>query len=282
MNLPLPPPVEKKKSKRMILAIISALIIYILGIVTGMLLDFSGISQQIPIISNRNNSNDNTNTNNAPEPRDRSSHSSGQLPITVINNTIGFAPPMEMMQSFGGCYIDENGNARWDSSDESIIMSNVRSIELATPLGNLYATEVVSFFIKEDNSLWTLGYNLLNRVFDIVGDIGDEPFKIMDNVANVYNDRLGHYALTLDGELYRWGGGTLGGANIEATARNPEKILSDVIKYCGNEFAIKSDGSLWTWNEIFYFDGKEITEEPTKIMDDVADFKTYLSGGNMG
>ena len=63
-------------------------------------------------------------------------------------------------------------------------------------------------------------------------------------------------------ELYGWGKGIYA----------PEKILDDVVLYCGETHecfsVIKSDGSLWMWSTL-----TENSTPPTKIMGNVKDFK---------
>jgi len=217
-----------------------------------------------------------------------------RLPLILKNNTVAIDSSIVasvltegVLRNLGRVYYIDDDNNVWvhypeqiNSLEEPIfVMSDVRSIESPPS----YHSPV--FFIKSDNSLWGMGNNNLGVLGD-VGEINDsvfnrifvkEPVRLLDNTANIYFEGFSNSglasitAITTDRELYRWGTPGLD------TIYTPEKVLDDVVKYCGNNFAIKSDASLWTWNLDFYYDGLRVIETPIKIMENITDFKVVVN-----
>ena len=172
------------------------------------------------------------------------------LPLKIVNNTVSIGDSIFI--------VDNDGNARKYNRDyhgnydsEDVIISDVRSILIGS----------TNFFIKNDNSLWAVGSNKGGVLGDGTGVDRDEPVKILENVANVYNCRANvysntMYAITTDKTMYKWGGGEI---------YEPQKFLKGIIAYyCGvggtYDYAIKTDGSLWEWHS---------NKEPEKIMSNV-------------
>jgi TM2 domain-containing membrane protein YozV len=165
------------------------------------------------------------------------------LPLQIANNTIS-----------GNLIINTNSEAllwNYQRGRGEVVMSDVRSV---------VSNDSVHFFITNDNTLWAMGDNNRGQLGDGTTDNRNEPIQIMENVANVYIEDYSAYAITLDRTLYRWGTFSQDDSNV---ILEPERFLSNAVVYCGNRFAITSDGSLWTWIS------RSANGTLTKVMDDV-------------
>jgi len=142
-----------------------------------------------------------------------------------------------------------------------------------------YLASGTVFLLKKDGSLWSFGNNEFGQCGN--GEHGDlnistmdcvvsEPFKVLDNVKNVYSSRWrAVYAVTENGDLYGWGcndcdlflqGGekTMFSDAVHSVCTTPVFIMSGVkeVVYSGNFntacLAIKEDDSLWAWGTNAY------------------------------
>jgi hypothetical protein len=187
------------------------------------------------------------------------------LSIEVVNNVVTNAT-----DRLTGYFIDENCYVRsWTvprrHSEQTYglenatefgepIFDDARSIEKTDSgwfTGWENDTPQSTFFVlKNDNSLWAIGNNDSGILGDGTGVHRQEFVKILDNVANIYvpssvrsalsDAQRTVYALTNDGTVYKWGGGTYA----------PELVLDDVAVFysCGGVvYVIKKDGTLLSW-----------------------------------
>jgi len=148
------------------------------------------------------------------------------------------------------------------------------------------------FAVKADGSLWGWGTNGMGRIGDGAITTRNEnndrltPVKIMDDVASVSSSRFQSLAIKTDGSLWIWGhnwNGWLFGSETDAEINQltPKKIMDGVISASAGEhqnFAVKTDGSLWAWGSNDYGqigDGTTTTRRTqVKVMDGVASVST--------
>jgi uncharacterized repeat protein (TIGR02543 family) len=108
------------------------------------------------------------------------------------------------------------------------------------------------FILREDGTLWRWAFP---KTFGETINVG--PQKILDNVVSVQGES-NCYALDRDGALWNCVGET------------PKKVIENVDKYMISSVtmaAIKTDGSLWTWDHRFRL-------QPAKMLDNVVDVQT--------
>ncbi len=136
--------------------------------------------------------------------------------------------------------------------------------------------------IKEDGSLWTWGNNEFGRLENGTKEDSLVPVKIMEDVKFANVMWYGSWAIKEDGSLWTWGNNEFGqlGNGRKEDSLVPVKIMEDVkianvtaSVTWGSSWAIKEDGSLWTWgsNEFGRL-GNGTTKDssvPVKIMDNV-------------
>lgn len=170
--------------------------------------------------------------------------------------------------------------SNYDRGTPKKVLSNVAMVSISAMSGAA---------VKTDGSLWTWG----GASNPALGDktelqrIGKNslPQKIMDNVVTVSMDDFRGVAVKKDGSLWGWG---LNHGEIRKVPENlnendtilaPIKIMDNVVDAITTSwatYALKTDGSLWTWgwedcNGVpGFFNGGYYG--PTKIMDNVVAF----------
>ena len=128
------------------------------------------------------------------------------------------------------------------------VMNGVKSVSI----GNSSTA-----IIKEDDSLWTCGFNMYGELGTGDTETHKSPVKIMDNVAKVEMETGVSGALQKDGSLWIWGDNTKGQlGNVERTGNvfPPYNVMNEVADFgIGGSFvaAVKNDGSLWLWGHGF-------------------------------
>jgi len=176
------------------------------------------------------------------------------LPLVIVNSTlVGMSAPFRILHESGDA-LTITYDFWSDTFSTDIVLEDVRSI----------ASQGLSFyFIKADNSLWAYGDNRNGELGDNTRINQDIPVKIMDNIANIYTGKNmiglmpnGFYAITQDRELYGWSIRRSENTNTVTYHYEPILILEDVVDVHSDGFAIRTDGSLWTWNQFHYFNGE--------------------------
>ena len=164
-----------------------------------------------------------------------------------------------------------------------------------------------SMAIKTDGSLWAWGDNSYNNLGDGTSKNRLIPTEIMDDVKFVSAAGFHTMAIKTDGSLWAWGindvgqlgDGTVSDWEDDESKSSPIKIMDDVTYVAtgatdiigssikiGYTFAVKTDGSLWSWggNRHGQLGDGTITTynyetgihdindryDPVKIMDDVS------------
>ena len=198
------------------------------------------------------------------EPRLTMSYSDVNAEMNVIKNN----------GSLWSCSIDEETGKPGKFEK---IMDNVKSVS-----GN--------YAIKEDNSLWTWGYNLFTDKYE------EEPIKVMYDIKEVSEIvTYETYLLILKNDNSLWGigsncAGQLAqgefdqklGVYIPDNFNKPVKIMDDVKKAAGSymhSIVLKEDGSVWIVGGGYGMgmSGGETTNVPVNIMNGA---KNVFAGAN--
>ncbi|MGX4585321.1 RCC1 domain-containing protein [Paenibacillus chitinolyticus] len=117
-----------------------------------------------------------------------------------------------------------------------------------------------SLALKADGTVWAWGINTSGQLGDGTTTKRPLPQQVLglDNVVKISAGGSHALALKSDGTVWAWGdngGGVLGdGTTVDRKTPVQVKNLSDVTDIAAEEqavsFAIKSDGTLWTWGSI--------------------------------
>lgn len=132
--------------------------------------------------------------------------------------------------------------------------------------------------LRADDSLWMWGYNFYGQVGNGTTDFQTTPFKVMDDVREVFLGENITAAVKNDGSLWMWGDRP--GNGMEKSYK-PVKVTNDVasVKMDDRTRAfIKEDGSLWMWGSISGEYTDAIPSRPSRIMEHV---KAVEFGGNV-
>lgn len=157
-----------------------------------------------------------------------------------------------------------------------------------------------TYAITSDGTLYGWGANEYAQLGDGTTTHSSEPVKIMDDVVDVAAGTGHVLAITSDGSVYAWGSNECnavgeGYGDIDSATEDPVKCQSSPVKVmddgrsvsAGNQtsYVVKNDNSLYVWGlDQYYQLGMEpnaeeetkyytagYVEEPTKLMDDVAE-----------
>ncbi len=173
---------------------------------------------------------------------------------------------------YAGVNTNDNGvyvfGGPWGNVNPTYIDS-LSNLLLAANNGKLtdvisFATGVATFVIKANGTLWGWGLNSSGAVGDGTNEDRLTPVKVVGlaDVTSVVSGRYATIALKNDGTVWAWGsnwqgdlGNGVGGA--EGLSQNtPLQLngLTDVMAIGYNDsaispgfYAIKKDGTLWTW-----------------------------------
>lgn len=215
---------------------------------------------------------------------------------------------------YAGVNTSDNGvyvfGGPWGNVNPTYIDS-LSNLLLAANNGKL--TDVISiatslsrnFVLKADGTVWGWGLNTFGAIGDGTNEDRSTPVKVvgMTNITSVVSGANTTIALKNDGTVWAWGSNFQGDhgngtADITEVQHTPIQIsgLSDVIAIGENDtfshsgfYAIKQDGTLWTWgcqaNKIIDHSLTcpilESPHLPTQIsgLSDVIDFKSRPGAG---
>ena len=198
-----------------------------------------------------------------------------------------------------------NNNGQLGDGTKTTRLSPVKIMDNA-----VYATggQNHGLAIKSDGTLWSWGENNCGQLGDGTAIYTNSPVKIMDNVASAAASGVSSAAVKRDGTLWSWGCNTYGqlGDGTRTDRLSPVKIMNDVsdvaiggtqlaliittggvpteyIVQVGHGFALKTDGTLWSWGFNNYGqlgNGTTIDRNsPVQIMENIAE---VAASGTMG
>ncbi len=168
-------------------------------------------------------------------------------------------------------------------------------VKLLDNIVEVYAADDTYYALSASGTLWAWGYNAYGQIGDGTMDSRDEPFQVMDGVAQIwpgyfdgsYYQHYGDFILALktDGTLWGWGDNSQGQLGNEENEEEHEPIkIMDQVTTCnvGEESVcvIRNDKSLWVWayNDPAY-DVSASGRAPLKMTDDAVAASCHLGGG---
>ena len=191
-------------------------------------------------------------------------------PIKIMDD-IAFASVSESIYSGRVLAIKTDGTLWQWTSQSTINIFELSDVAYVSFSGDL------AMVVKNDGSLWAWGKNYSVYVGNGSTEEVLTPVQIMEDVAYVSIGAWHTLAVKTDGSLWAWGEneyGQLGNGKITTHEENndsliPIKIMDDVVYISAGEhhsLAVKSDGSLWEWGDIFR---DETFSRPMKVMDGI-------------
>ena len=139
-------------------------------------------------------------------------------------------------------------------------------------------------YLKKDGSVWMTGNTSYFKFFKNFSEYGQQttPIKILDGIKDISASARNVGVITLNNELYMFGGnvlGQLGTGNTEVNYEvQPVKTLDNVRSVsCGTDYvlAVKNDNTLWSWGTNDYgqlMNGQSSSEcvsTPAMVAEDV-------------
>ena len=171
-------------------------------------------------------------------------------------------------------------------------------VKIMDSVESVLAVRNRAFAIRTDGSLWAWGSGVIGNGADGIWETVLTPTKILDSVVSITAIDGSHsrricatFAIRTDGSLWAWGlnvSGQLGDGTSwewerqdEALRHTPIKIMDDVVSVVTDDirtFAVKTDGSLWSWGSTrngllgcgTIGDHIDYRSTPEKVMDNVA------------
>ncbi len=159
---------------------------------------------------------------------------------------------------FGPLYAWGLGTSGQLGDGSVVSRSSPVQIGSETNWSKLSAGQTTPLFVKTDGTLWAVGKNNFGQVGD--GTVVDKssPVQIgaLTNWLNVASGGYRGSAIKQDGTIWTWGSNSRGQLGINAsttTYRSSPVQVGSLTTWAklyasqGNNFAIKTDGTLWAW-----------------------------------
>ena len=230
----------------------------------------------------------------------------------VMTNVVDFWP------GFGDYALKSDGSIWYiehSSVTGEIIQKPKKIIENIKKMSCEISQNSHQVFLKTDGTLWSLGNNEYGQCGN--GEYGDQdrktadcvvttPFKMAENVIDIYTTSTSTFYLTKDNKLYACGlnsndfmliggDGLIDADNAPSFVATPVLVMENVrqfYQYDAAMYVLKTDNTLWTWgyagqgvlgngefldtdtfdlNTLLMplFSGDGIFSQPTQIMNDV-------------
>lgn len=182
-----------------------------------------------------------------------------QKPVCIIDDVYKI-----YTDDYAHCFAIKNDQTlwRWGSSiDDNIEHTYTTPEKLMDNVTEVASGPDFVLILKNDNSLWGLGYDS----FGVLGDNSDisgssqVPVKIMDDVKRIKVKDYSCYAIKQDNSLWTWGDNQFGqlgyGKESDNIGTFPQKILdgvADVIAAAQSAYALMLDYSVYSWGSNEY------------------------------
>ena len=168
---------------------------------------------------------------------------------------------------------------RVDGENYQVAKPQTVPVKIMENVAYTVAGDNTSYAIKTDGSLWEWGgnYGDSDRYnAEILKKVTTVPKKILDDVVFVQTGFRNTLAIQSDGTLWAWGRNSYGqlGDGTTEFREVPVKILDNVARVQG-QYAIKRDGSLWSW---YHWDNND-NYRPVHVMDSVVAADYYSTRG---
>jgi alpha-tubulin suppressor-like RCC1 family protein len=130
------------------------------------------------------------------------------------------------------------------------VMTDIKHVQIIN-----YSVDVATFFLKNDDTLWTYGDNING----VLGGGDGTLYLAINNVDKMFSFSSGLldtvYVTRKDGTLWGWGrfqaigNGTYGGKSIPTQV--PLHNVVDIRHSSDTIFALLNDGTVWQWGNVY-------------------------------
>ena len=212
-------------------------------------------------------------------------------PAAIQSNVVAVAAGFDhslFVKNDGSLWaMGENNYGQLGNGNSSGTSSNPKPINVASNVTAVAAGVYHSLYIKNDGTLWAMGYNYAGQLGDGVNtayDPNPTPVSVASNVVAVAAGYLYSLFITSDGKLWTMGDnryGQLGDGMADGT-NLPTSVASNVLAVASgfdHSLFVTDDGTLWAMGRNSFGQLGDGTINDTNLPESVASNVVAVAGG---